>query len=155
MAISQPTVSNNYQMYQAGSPDAPSTALTLVASLVFTAAGFTNPAAGDISLIRLPAGRWSISLDLSRIVCPAGTVNSDLDIGIGAYRKLSTGANQSLVGNALADSLDVGGGALNQSLGTGAVMVDPFTGADIVCSFDTANSPASGLMVLTLVFRPA
>jgi len=90
------------------------------------------------------------------LVCPAGSTTADLDIGIGAYTN-QLGATVALAGNALADSLDVGGGALDQTLPLPAVAsmleVHSADGFDIVCSFDTANSPASGDMYLTVVYQ--
>jgi hypothetical protein len=159
MAIGAPVTSQQYAA-QSGSPynpgQNPGTPLyELVAHLIFTAAGVTSAAAGDIALLRLPPGRIRIRPDLSKIVCPQATVNSDLDIGVAAYTK-SDGTTQSASNNALADSLDVGGGALNQALtlpASGGLVVDSKNGADVVCSFDTANSPASGLLAISIVYQ--
>jgi hypothetical protein len=155
MAISAPTRSNQYVFYANGAPVSLSAPhYELSALLTFTAAGFTSAAAGDLSLLRLPAGRWRILLDRSKVVCPQGTATSDLDLGIAAYTK-PDGTTQSAQNNVLADSLDVGGAALNQLLGAGSVIVDSRDGADVVGSFDTANSPSSGTLILTLVIQPA
>lgn len=160
MAISQPVQSAQYAAqsgvydpYQAVNPGNP--LYELVATLIFTAAGFTSAAAGDIALLRLPPGFLRIRPEMCRIVCPAGTATSDLDIGIAAYTK-TDGTTQSANHNALADSLDVGGGALDQRLPlliAGGLTVDSRSGADIVCSFDTANSPASGVLILSIVYQ--
>jgi hypothetical protein len=125
-----------------------------VAKLTFTAAGFTTAAAGDITLIRMPAGRVRILTDLSWVVCPAGTATSDLDIGIGAYVGMD---NVAVVAApiALADSLDVGGAAIDAALTLplfGELVVESKAGFDIVCSFDTANSPATGDMYVRIVY---
>jgi hypothetical protein len=125
------------------------------AKLTFTAAGYTTAAAGDIKLIRMPAGKVRILSDLSRVVCPAGTSTADLDIGIGAYKN-NAGTTVDLDGVALADSLDVGAGALDQALPLptgGFLEVESQDGFDIVASFDTANSPASGDLVINIVYQ--
>lgn len=159
MAISQPTRSDQYtdsSLYTLSNPQNPGTPVyVLDAVLTFTAAGFTSAAAGDISLMRLPAGNIRIRRDLSYLKCPAGTLNSDLDIGLAAYTK-ADGTTQSLQGNLLADSLDVGGGALEQVLplpASGSVLVNSQSGVVVVCSFDTANSPASSTMILRLAYQ--
>jgi hypothetical protein len=161
MAISAPAKSAQYTDYTASprtfvpSSDWGSKIRASFSKLTFTAAGFTTAALGDISLIRMPAGPVRIFPDLCRLVCPAGTATSDLDIGISAYTD-HLGATIALAGIALADSLDVGGGALDQTLPLPAVAsmieVRSADGFDIVCSFDTANSPASGDMYLTIVY---
>lgn len=159
MAIGAPVVSAQYASgapFLAGQPGNPGTPLfELTAHLTFTLAGFTSAAAGDIALLRLPPGRIRIRPDLSKIVCPAGTATADLDIGLAAYTK-PDGTTQAAQPIAFADSLDVGGGALNQALplpASGGLVVDSKSGADVVCSFDTANSPASGLLALTIVYQ--
>jgi hypothetical protein len=161
MAISVPSKSSQYTDYTA-SPQKMVKAVDWGAGLrashsklTFTAAGFTSAAAGDISLIRMPSGRVRILVDQSRVICPAGTATSDLDIGVSAHIALDTGATVALVGNALADSLDVGGGALDQALplpANGFYEVNSREGFDIVCSFDTANSPAAGDMYVWVVY---
>jgi len=128
------------------------------AKLTFTAAGFTSAAAGDIALVRMPAGKVRILSFLSRIVWPIGTGTSDLDIGIGAYKN-NAGTTVALDGIALGDSIDVGGAAINAALplpipaAGGYLDVESQDGFDIVCSFDTANSPADGDLVLTVVYQ--
>jgi hypothetical protein len=102
----------------------------------------------------MPAGPVRILVDQSWIVCPQGTATSDLDIGYGAY----TGADGVAVvadENALADSVDVGGGAIDQALtlpAVGYLEINSASGFDIVCSFDTANSPASGDLTIYIVY---
>ncbi len=158
MAISAPTKSSQYlrdvaSPFESGKPvNAGNPLFELTATLVFSAAGFTSAAAGDIYLLRLPPGRLRIRTDLSKIVCPQGTATSDLDIGLAAYT-LNTGATQALQGALLADSLDVGGAALNALLTTSNAVVDSRDGVDVVCSFDTANSPASGTLILTIIYQ--
>lgn len=157
MAISQPTQSLQYNpraKFPADQTTNPGTRLhELAASLVFTAAGFTTAATGDLSLLTLPPGRLRIRLDLSRVKCPAGTTNADLDIGFAAYTK-PDGTTQTAQANGLADSLDVGGGALDQNLSAGTVsLVDSASGVDVVASFDTANSPASGTLLVQIVYQ--
>jgi len=160
MAISQPTLSNQFS---ASSPFLrtdtifPGTRVQVLdAILPFTAAGFTSAAAGDISLLRLPPGNIRIRLDLSQLTCPAGTSTSDLDVGLAAYTK-ADGTTQTAQNNLLADSLDVGGGALALALpgnpAAGSILVNSLDGVVVVCSFDTANSPASGSLILKLVYQ--
>ena len=161
MAISAPAKSAQYTNYTASpqtfvpSSDWGSKLRASFCKLTFTAAGYTTAAAGDIALIRMPPGAVRIMPDLCRLVCPAGTATSDLDIGISAYKGID-GVTVALAGIALADSLDVGGGALDQTLplpATASMLeVNSQSGFDIVCSFDTANSPASGDMYLTVVY---
>ena len=161
MAISAPAKSAQYTNYTASpqtfvpSSDWGSKLRASFCKLTFTAAGYTTAAAGDISLIRMPPGAVRIMPDLCRLVCPAGTATSDLDIGIGAYTT-AAGVATAAAPIALADSLDVGGGALDQTLplpATASMLeVNSQSGFDIVCSFDTANSPASGDMYLTVVY---
>lgn len=160
MAISQPTRSMQY-VDAHGLPPRIFTPLgnpvfELNAVLGFTAAGFTSAAAGDIALLRLPPGNLRIRNDLSVIICPVGTATSDLDIGLAAFTK-ADGTTQTAQHIVLADSLDVGGGALNQNLplpanGVG-LLVNSQDGAAVVCSFDTANSPAAGTLILKLVYQ--
>lgn len=161
MAISAPSKSSQYTNYSATpqtfvpSSDWGSKLRSSHAKLTFTAAGFTSAAAGDIKLIRMPAGHVRIFSDLCRLVCPVGTVTADLDVGIGSYVNLA-GTTVALDGIALADSLDVGGGALDQTLPLptgGFVEVYSRDGFDVVCSFDTANSPAAGDLVLNVVYQ--
>jgi hypothetical protein len=161
MAISAPAKSTQYTNYTASprtfvpSSDWGSKLRSSHASLTFTAAGFTTAALGDISLIRMPSGPVRILVDLCRIICPVGTATSDLDIGVSAYTN-AAGATVALNGNQLADSLDVGGGALDQTLplpAGGFVEINSQTGFDIVCSFDTANSPAAGDLVINIVYQ--
>lgn len=157
MAISQPTRSAQYtdDLYTSANPVTPGTRVfVLQAILTFTAAGFTSAAAGDIALLRLPAGKIRIFRDLSYLKCPVGTATSDLDIGLGAYTN-PDGSTTALQGNVLADSLDVGGGALEQVLPLpvgGSLLVESTTGVPVVCSFDTANSPAAGTLILKLAY---
>jgi hypothetical protein len=160
MAISAPAKSSQYTDFTAKpqtfvpSSDWGSKLRSSFCKLTFTAAGFTTAATGDISLIAMPPGAVRILPDLCRLVCPAGTATSDLDIGISAYVN-AAGTTVALAGIALADSLDVGGGALDQTLPlptNGLLEVNSQAGFDIVCSFDTANSPASGDMYLTVVY---
>jgi hypothetical protein len=125
--------------------------------LTFTAAGYTTAAAGDIKLIRMPAGPVRIISGLSRIVCPAGTSTSDLDIGWSDYTSSTTGLTVTGDADGLAASLDVGGAAIDALLilpaVTFVVEINSASGFDIVCSFDTANSPASGVMHLNIVYQ--
>ena len=160
MAISAPAKSAQYTNYTASpqtfvpSSDWGSKLRTSFCKLTFTAAGFTTAALGDIALIRMPPGAVRILPDLCRLVCPVGTVTSDLDIGISAYKGID-GVIVALAGIALADSLDVGGGALDQTLplpANGLLEVNSQAGFDIVCSFDTANSPAAGDFYLSVVY---
>lgn len=101
MAISQPTQSLQFAN-AAGTPpvrvassDWSSKLRASHARLTFTAAGFTTAALGDISLIKMPPGKVRILVDLCRLVCPAGTATSDLDIGIGPFIKMD-GTTQAL-----------------------------------------------------------
>lgn len=158
MAISAPTRSAQYtdELYDLKNPVTPGTPVFILqAVLTFTAAGFTTAALADIALLRLPAGKIRIFRDLSFLKCPAGTSTSDLDIGLQAYTK-ADGTTQTIQGIALADSLDVGGGALEQILplpAGGSLLVDSLNGVVVACSFDTANSPATGTLILKLAYR--
>jgi hypothetical protein len=161
MAITAPAKSSQYTDFTAKpqtfvpSSDWGSKLRASFCKLTFTAAGFTTAALGDISLIAMPPGAVRIFPDLCRLICPAGTATSDLDIGIAAYTN-AAGTAVALAGIALADSLDVGGGALDQALPlptNGFLEVNSQAGFDIVCSFDTANSPAAGDMYLTVVYQ--
>ena len=161
MAISAPTKSSQYTDFTAKpqtfvpSSDWGSKMRMSFCKLTFTAAGFTTAALGDISLIAMPPGAVRIFPDLCRLVCPVGTATSDLDIGIAAYTN-AAGTAVALAGIALADSLDVGGGALDQTLPlptNGLLEVNSQSGFDIVCSFDTANSPVAGDMYLSVVYQ--
>lgn len=127
------------------------------AKLTFTAAGFTTAAAGDLSLIRMPAGKVKILPDLSRVICPAGTATSDLDVGYGAYTD-QDGTAVALDGDAFVASADVGGGAIDAAFDAATVVGLEFEsrdGFDIVASFDTANSPAAGDMIVVVAYLHA
>ena len=144
----------------------PGELIEVLMQIPITAAGFTSAAAGDIPLGSpnpgsgklvasggIPPGNWRIRTDLSRLQCPAGTATSDLDLGLAAYTK-ADGTSQALQGALLADSLDVGGGAINQNLSAVAPQdVNSLEGIGVVCSFDTANSPATGSVTLNLVLQ--
>jgi hypothetical protein len=161
MAISAPTKSAQYTNRTATPPvlndgrdDGP--VFFKFAKLTFTAAGFTTAAAGDLKLQRMPAGKVRIYGALSRLICPAGTGTSDLDLGIGAYVK-ADGTVQALQGAFLADSVDVGGGAIDTDLNAAAGGADykeitSKSGFDIVASFDTANSPAAGDLIVVIAY---
>jgi len=121
--------------------------------LTFTAAGFTTASLGDIPLFYLPPGNIRLLGDLGRLICPAGTSTSDLDIGYGAYVKQDgTAVNADYDG--IGASLDVGGGALDQDLDDigNYLEFDTVGGLLIGCSFDTANSPASGDLIVLFVY---
>ena len=162
MAISVPSKSAQYTDYSASpktmvsARDWGSKLRASYAKLTFTAAGFTTAALGDIALIRMPAGKVRILSNLSWVTCPVGTATSDLDIGLGAYKN-NAGTTVALNGIQLADSLDVGGGAIDQALplpaANGIVEVESQDGFDIVASFDTANSPAAGDLEVTIVYQ--
>jgi hypothetical protein len=162
MAISAPTKSAQYANITSTPPvlnavyDS-SPLMQKHAKLTFTSAGFTTAAAGDLQLIRMPAGKIRIYSDLSRVVCPVGTATSDLDIGYGAYTGID-GVAVVADGDALAASLDVGGGAIDAALALpagGFLEIESKDGFDIVASFDTANSPASGDLVVSIVYTKA
>ncbi len=168
MSISAPSKSAQYLLI---SPTTPPPSLMdgrdmggvklAYAKLTFTAAGFTTASAGDISLIRMPAGKVRIYPHLSLLECPVGTATSDFDLGYGAYVNRS-GTAVSADGDAWVASGDVGGAALAGSLLTvnGAVItaavaiieIESKGGFDVVCSFDTANSPAAGDLILILAY---
>lgn len=152
MAISAPAKSSQYTNYSAGNAVAGyywgARVRYNLFDLTFTAAGFTSASAGDISLVRLPAGFLRVLLWLSWVYCPVGTATSDLDIGWAAYVD-NTGATIAADQDGLAASLDVGGAAINAALSLPTAGYKEFNsrnGVDIVCSFDTANSPAAGVM---------
>lgn len=121
--------------------------------LTFTAAGYTTASAGDLALGQLPAGQVRVYSHLSRVICPQGTGGADLDLGWGAYVK-DDGTAGTANEDGIAASLDVGGAAIDQDLDD---IADHFefnskTGVPIVASFDTANSPASGDLIVQLVY---
>lgn len=161
MAISVPSKSAQYTDYSASprtmvsAKDWGSKLRASYGKLTFTAAGFTTAGLGDIKLIRMPPGKVRILSDLSRVSCPVGTATSDLDLGLGAYKD-NAGATVALNGVQLADSLDVGGGAIDQAIplpaANGVIEVESQDGFDIVASFDTANSPAAGDLEITIVY---
>lgn len=159
MAISAPAYSAQYAKYVAKpqnfvpSTDWGSKLRVSFARLTFTAAGYTTASAGDLSLIRMPAGKVRILGDLSRVICPQGTSTSDLDIGYSSHvNEDGTAVNADQDGYAA--SLDVGGGAINAALATGSVFEhNSKAGFDIVASFDTANSPASGDLIVIIVWQ--
>jgi hypothetical protein len=159
MAISVPSKSAQYTVFSnnTGKVDGYDWGAKLRAShakLTFTAAGFTTASAGDISLIKMPPGKVRILVDQSWVVCPAGTATSDLDIGWGAYTG-TDGVAVAADGDGLAASVDVGGGAIDQALtlpANGIKEIESRDGFDIVCSFDTADSPASGDLLVTIVY---
>lgn len=152
MAISAPAKSAQYTLFSAGSKvvgyDWGAKILASYCKLTFTAAGTTTASAGDISLIKMPPGKLRIIYDLSWLACPQGTSTADLDIGWNAYTTagVAVAANE----DGFLASLDVGGGAIGQILSTAHTYgeFDSDLGFDIVCSFDTANSPASGDLTL-------
>jgi hypothetical protein len=161
MAISVPSKSAQYTDYTASPKvmvkptDWGSTIRASYAKLTFTAAGFTTAAAGDIGLIRMPAGRVRILPDLSRVVCPIGTATSDLDVGYGAHVGLD-GVAVALDGDAFVASADVGAAAIDAAFDAATVLGLEFTsqaGFDIVCSFDTANSPAAGDLIVVVAYQ--
>lgn len=160
MAISAPAKSAQYTNYTASpktyvpSSTWGSKLRASHAKLTFTAAGSTTAALGDIALIRMPPGAVRILSDLCRVICPAGTATSDLDIGYSAYTG-ADGVAVALDGDALSASVDVGGGAIDAAFTlptNGILEINSLDGFDIVCSFDTADSPASGDMLVTVVY---
>jgi hypothetical protein len=159
MAISEPSKSAQYTIYsgRTGNVQAPDWGSKLrvsFARLTFTAAGSTSAAAGDISLIRMPAGKVRVFTDLCRVVCPQGTASSDLDIGWSAYTE-EDGEAVLLDGDGFAASLDVGGAAIDAAFSLpaeGVKEINSKSGWDVVCSFDTADSPASGDLVVVVVY---
>lgn len=160
MAISAPTKSVQYTNLSAAPPVLNSAldlgaTVTVFSKLTFTAAGFTTAAAGDLQLQRMPPGHFRILHDLCRVICPVGTATSDLDIGYGAYVN-EAGTAVAADGDAFAASLDVGGGAINTTFTTGAVTeIESKSGWDLVASFDTANSPAAGDLIVIVVMQKA
>jgi len=158
MPISAPTKSVQYTnrtatppVFNDGRDEGP--LFSKLAKLTFTAAGFTTAAAGDLKLQRMPAGKVRIYAQKSRIICPIGTATADLDLGIGAYVK-QDGTTQAMQGALLAGSLDVGAAAIDADLSVAAdyVEVESKSGFDIVASFDTANSPAAGDLIVEIVY---
>jgi hypothetical protein len=158
MAISAPTKSEQYTNLAATPPVLNASRdncelRVAYAKLTFTAAGYTTASAGDLSLLKLPAGKLRIYGQLSRLVLPAATATADFDLGWAAYVK-SDGTSVAADGDGIAASVDVGGGAINQDLDdiANTFEIDSKNGVDIVGSFDTANSPASGDLHLWLVY---
>jgi hypothetical protein len=155
MAISQPTMSARVIAATiAGIPVGEGGPFyEVIGEINFTSAGFTSAAAGDLGVGRLPAGNIDHLREESSNV-PSRHRDVDLDIGIGAYVNAAV-TTVSLNGNQLADSLDVGGGAIDQSLplpSTGGVVINSRDGATVVASFDTANSPASGTLRISIMY---
>lgn len=136
--------------------------LESLVALTFTAAGFTSAAAGDLPLgpgagvpaaIAIPKGNWRIRTDLSRVQCPQGTASATLDLGLAAYVK-ADGTTQSLNGNQLANALAVGAGAIDTLLSAVAPQdVNSRDGVQLVASVATANSPATGRLIVNLVLQ--
>ena len=159
MAISAPVQSAQYVNYAAHTKQKPydwgARLRVSFSKLTFTAAGFTTAALGDIALIRMAPGKVRLYVDLCRIICPIGTATSDLDVGRAAYTK-QDGTAGALLGNAYADSLDVGGAAIDAAFTRPLTVkfdeVDSIDGFDLACSFDTANSPAAGDMYAWAVY---
>lgn len=160
MAISVPSKSAQYTLYT-NSPrgmvaghDWGTGLKTFYAKLTFTAAGFTTAALGDIPLIFLPPGLVRVHTLLSWVSCPIGTATSDFDLGWADYINPDTGATVTGDLDGFAASLDVGGAAIRQVLplpaAGGQKTFDSRDGVVIACSFDTANSPATGDLELFL-----
>ena len=119
--------------------------------LTFTAAGNSADLA---QVIRMPAGKVRILTDLCRIICPIGTATADLHVGYGAYVN-AAGTAVAADDNALADNLDVGGAAIDEAFSLpagGFLEIESQAGFDIVAFIDTANSPAAGDLVLSVVY---
>lgn len=121
------------------------------AILTFTAAG-----QGQAQMIRMPAGRLIIFPDLSRIVCPAGTTGGLLSIDRGAYVDM-TGATVAaavgayMTGQSITSAID-----LAWTLPADVFdVVESKGGFDINVTIGTQNSPASGNMVLAVVYGRA
>lgn len=121
--------------------------------LTFTAAGFTTAAAGDLGVLKLPAGKLRVYGHLSRIISPIGTATADLDLGWAAHTN-SAGTAVAADGDGLAASLDVGAAAIDEDLDSIADVFefDSKGGVAIVASYDTANSPAAGDLIVFLVY---
>lgn len=158
MAISAPTKSAQYVKRTTVPPvlnDGRDDGVVFMkyAKLTFTAAGTTTAAAGDLKLLRMPPGKVRILSRLSRVICPVGTATADLDVGFGAYVK-PDGTTQSLDGDAFLASADVGGGAIDTDLdGLADVYeIESKSGFDVVASFDTANSPAAGDLIVLIAY---
>lgn len=118
--------------------------------LTFTAAG-----TGTAKMLRLPPGKVRVHTDLCRVVCPVGTATADLHVGYAAY----TGGDGVAVvadDNAFADNVDVGGGAIDAAFSLpagGFLEFDSLDGVDIEVMIDTANSPAAGDLVVSVVYQ--
>lgn len=156
MAISAPTQSVQYANYAAKPPVLNGgvdcgPVFTTFGKLTFTLAGFTDEAAGDLKLLRMPAGKVRIYGALSRVICPVGTETADLDLGYGPYVK-KDGTLADGDGAALVDSADVGGAAIDAALGVAYIEIESATGFDIVASFDTADSPAEGDLLVVIAY---
>lgn len=166
MAISAPAKSAQFTLITANPPafvdSRDMSGLKLAyAKLTFTAAGFTTTSLGDISLIRMPAGKIRIYTALCDIQVPVGTATSDFDLGYSAH---VNGAGTAVVAdpNAWIASGDVGGAALAGNLSTvngatvtaavAVIEIETRSGFDIVCSFDTADSPAAGDMLVVIAY---
>ena len=159
MAISAPVTTTQWNNYVA-SPrvmqnpiDWDGRFVPLIGTFTFTAAGFTTAALGDIALLRLPPGKIRVINALSRIICPVGTGTADLDIGWEAYTDSDGVTAVAADLDGLAASVDVGGAAIDQALIlplAGFKDFDSLEGVNIACSFDTANSPATGVFTLVL-----
>ncbi len=122
-------------------------------TLTLTAAGYTTANAADLTLMRMPAGKVRIYGHLSRLILPAATATSDFDLGFGAYTN-QAGTAVAANGVAMDASIDVGGGAIDQDLDTVADVyeIESKSGFDIVGSYDTENSAASGVMRLIIAY---
>lgn len=160
MAISAPAKSAQYANYTA-SPrvmvkptDWGANIKASYGKLTFTAAGFTTDGAGDLQLIRMPAGRLRILPDLSRVICPAGSATSVLNVGFGKHLD-QDGVTVALDGDAFLDAHALGATAADVAFTAATEQGLEFysqDGFDIVADFSVANSPASGDMIVVVAY---
>lgn len=126
-----------------------------VGKYTFTAAGDS----GTIQMIRMPAGRLRILGGLCRVDCPVGTATSNLSIGHGEYKGIDGVVVAADVDEFVALA-DVGGGAIAQAFTVAAYAaavsdgVEFYTqdGFDITATFDTADSPAAGDLIVRVEY---
>lgn len=96
---------------------------------------------GEINLVRLPAGKFLVLPDLSRIVTSQFAANAVLDIGYRAHTK-ADGSAVNASGNALGNDYAVGAGAVDSALSApagGILELDSVDGVVIYATVATAN----------------
>jgi len=122
---------------------------------VYTHTATEGSGTGEVNLVKLPPGKLRVLTDLCRLVTTAFATSADLHIGHRAY----TGGDGVAVvedDNSLADNLDAGGGALDQTLplpAAGYQEYDSQDGVLIYAMIDTGNIEATDTISLFVVYQ--